>query len=205
MAELPYTVNVPLSNQRIDDTQENIQDNFEAIKDIFEVNHITFDDPGFGFHDFISLIDNLNNPISAVTSTELLIYNGNETRTEERQVYIRRSGRLDVPFTAQLSNTQKGDKIPGWSYLPSGLLLKYGNSGMGSTGTAQRITKTLIYNQGPPFTSFGLAAAPFRCILTASQRSAGLPLAHGTLGNDSVIISGQRATSFNYLIIGPAD
>ena len=100
-----------------------------------------------------------------------------------------------------LSNTAVSSGLAGWSYLPSGLLIKWGKAA---------ITNSLIYNTinmdsisgGPAFTQvFNVQITPFNA---ASAVSTGAVVSSGPSGSSMTVYlnTGNVNTGVYYFAIG---
>ncbi len=126
---------VPLSGQTLNATRQPIANNFTAINDGFLVDHVELSVPqagDAGRHKKVTLTQhsNASGDRPAVTTNGFVLYDAipnvaNDARfpitlaTPEINV-IRDGTNIIIPFTAS-------DQVDeGWTYLPSGLLIKWG-------------------------------------------------------------------------------
>lgn len=128
----------PNANDRISDTQPLIRQNFNTINDAFDVNHGEYLTGDQGKHKFITFVG--QNPAPTFLGTDEGMYSvasiaGPNPTINGPEIYLKKfyaSGTLsrDIPFTASfISNTAAVNivnDIGGWTYLPSGLLIKWG-------------------------------------------------------------------------------
>lgn len=185
---MAYTANTPLAGDVISQTQSAINANFQALVSFgngygaFTTQSVA---PGFSAGtDYLYML------AYATTSTNELWVHKQTT-----------AGLSEVPFTASaMSNNAAASCEDGWSYLPSGLLMKWGNVAAASNPTA--ITPT-VTSGGPNFshvfqvflTGADSAATNFTC----GQKTA----ADNTSGNFSAYCANPSGTTFiSYLIIG---
>jgi hypothetical protein len=125
---MAYNNTIPQPGDQPKDSQPQILTNFAAIKTLIDVNHVTFDAAGEGKHKFITL------PVQAAApalATDNGIYNKNYATTAKNETYIHNqtlAGTSDIPMSASfLSNTAVPILgLTGWTYLPSGVLIKWG-------------------------------------------------------------------------------
>jgi len=127
-----YTPNVPQAAQKISATQSPIANNFQAIRELIEVNHVGFNTVNdFGKHKSILMPVQVAAPAFAAGETG--VYNKNYATTAKNETYVHRqnqAGTEDVPFTASiLSNTAPANNMQGWTYLPSGIKLAWFGTG----------------------------------------------------------------------------
>jgi len=123
---MAYNNAIPQPGDQPKDSQPQILTNFAAIKTLIDVNHVTFDAAGEGKHKFITL------PVQAaapVLTTDNGLYNKNYAGTTKNETYIHNqtfAGTSDIPFTASiLSTSNPVSADDGWTYLPSGILLRW--------------------------------------------------------------------------------
>ena len=114
----------PLSTDQLSTSQGYIKNNYTAIKALIDVNHGTFTGgvSPEGKHIKVDIVNSATHP--AVTAGDLLIYNYVNATTTLQELYVKRHGALataGIPFTARAGTGT------GWTYLPSGLLVKWGN------------------------------------------------------------------------------
>lgn len=118
---MAYNNNIPLANQRIKDSQQPINDNFSAIQTLINVNHGTFGAPTQGKHLFLSM------PVQAVSPAtiagERAIYAKTSALSGAPELFVRaQSNGAEYEFTSSVQGTN------GWTRLPSGILLKWGQA-----------------------------------------------------------------------------
>lgn len=125
--------NVPQSTQSLGQTQSLIQANFSVIDTAFTVNHVPYND-GSGNQGKHKLVDF---PVQAAApsfaATDTGFYNKVPaapfplTTKQETFVHVQSfSGAQDIPMTASILSTSTPTVFSsGWSYLPSGLIIKW--------------------------------------------------------------------------------
>lgn len=121
---MPYTANIPQATDRMADSQLPILNNFIAIDTVVSVDHVTFDDAtgGQGKHDRATFPRRTVAPIDPVTgATEVTLFSKVSTlgALETELFFARENAGSIVEFTSL------GASPSGWSYLPSGLLMKW--------------------------------------------------------------------------------
>ncbi len=117
-------IDVPLSTQNLAQTQPLIRANFATIDAAFSINHVPYGTANQGKHNLITFPRQLPEP-AAPTGNDINMYSFLNPDTTVSELYIRRPAGASVPFTASLQNPVLDH---GYSYLPSGLLLKWGGS-----------------------------------------------------------------------------
>lgn len=68
----PYSKNVPLGRDQINNTQSPIQTNFQSIADYVQVNHVGFNEDLVGDHTFVSYVQQSIDP--KTSSTDIALY-----------------------------------------------------------------------------------------------------------------------------------
>lgn len=124
---MPYYGNVPQANQRISATQAPILANFTEIGTAFNRNHQTLGTANSGNHTVVKYLQQGAEP-AAFNATDAGLYNLNYLGNPE--IYVRKGvAATGIPMTAgTLVNN-------GFSYLPSGMLIRYGMLQTGAGGT----------------------------------------------------------------------
>ena len=130
----------PKASDRISETQPDILQNFNTINAAFNVNHGEYMTGDQGKHKFITFVG--QNPAPTFLGTDEGMYSvasiaGPNPTINGPEIYLKKfynsgASSRDIPFTASfISNTASGsitDNISGWTYLPSGLLVKWGSN-----------------------------------------------------------------------------
>ena len=112
---MAYTNNVPQANQQVSQTQSLIQANFMALSSF-----------GNGYAEL-----SLQSVAPSFSASNDGLYTLTNATTSASELYVHKQtvdAPAEVPFTAAcMSNTAMAGCLNGWSYLPSGLLIKWGN------------------------------------------------------------------------------
>lgn len=114
-------VNTPLFGQKVNNTQSPIRQNFVEIDQLIAVDHATFGDVNQGQHNKVSMPDQGIAPV--FPANNLGLYAQLPTAnplTGVNELYVRKEDNTRVPITAS------GQAQTGWTYLPSGILMKWG-------------------------------------------------------------------------------
>lgn len=186
---MAYTSNVPTANQLISQSQPIINANFVALNSF-----------GNGYAEL-----SIQSSAPSFTAGNDGLYTLNNATTTKNEMYIHiqhQAGTTDIPFTASaMSNTVTASCVNGWSYLPSGLLIKWGTFAAPSNPTS--VTPT-VTSGGPNFTKvFTVYVTPddtsTNTNFTCGQKTA----ANDTSGNfDAYCANPSGTTSIKYLVIG---
>lgn len=148
---MPYYSNIPTANQKLKDSQPLLLANFTALNAF-----------GNGYADF---------PVQGSTPTfgsgDTGLYTKQDNAiTTKNEMYLHRqgtSGLLEVPFTAsKMSDNTAAASVNGWSYLPSGLLIKWGVFQSTQAAGTLNIVDVGTISGGPSYTQvFQTYATPF--------------------------------------------
>lgn len=131
---MPTYLIIPNATDQISQSQSQIQTNFASIKSLIEINHGKFSDGvNFGKHNEVEF------PVQATAPTflsgEVGLYNllpiSPFPLTTVNELFINKNttgGAVTIPMTASVlsNNVAPGFTSQGWTYLPSGILLKWG-------------------------------------------------------------------------------
>ena len=120
--------NVPLAGQSLGVTRNPINQNFNTINAAFLVDHVEYATGGQGKHNKVTFP--VQAPAPAFLPGEEGLYNFLYPTTAKNELFVHKqnqAGTVDIPFTASaMSNVLQANCVNGWTYLPSGLLVKWG-------------------------------------------------------------------------------
>lgn len=122
---------VPQSTDTLASTQQPILQNFTTINAAFLVDHVEYALANQGKHNQITFpIHTGTIPANgAPDANEIYLVNQNAAPTNIPDIWMQRGAGTPFPITGSEESS------PGWSYLPSGILLKWGQVNSGSSGT----------------------------------------------------------------------
>lgn len=186
---MAYTNNVPQSTQTFAQTQPLIAANFLALD-------------SFG-NGYAALSLQIAAPAFAASTDYLYLLNYATTSTDELFLHKQTTAGLsEVPFTAsKMSNNAAASCDNGWTYLPSGLLVKWGTTAAAANPIS--ITPT-VTSGGPNFSRvFTVYVTGWdtstNTNFTCGQKTA----ANNTSGNfDAYCANPSATTSIRYLLLG---
>lgn len=130
---MTYNPNIPQANQLISQSQAQIQTNFAQLDTVFDIDHVTFDNAtagNRGKHRQSTYIQLAGDPTTAVD--ELAMYAKDLAGAET--LYLRKESNGTV---VQMSGRDPVVAASGETFLPGGLLMKWGQIGAASNGVAQ--------------------------------------------------------------------
>lgn len=116
--------NVPLTGQTLSDTRVPINQNFSAIDTAFQVDHVDYNISGQGQHNKISFP--IQNPVPAPQAGIVQLYSQVSAITGQPELVFTHQTGSSAPLAARIVEfTSAGWANPGWTRLPSGILLKW--------------------------------------------------------------------------------
>ncbi len=158
---MPYQQNIPASTDQLSVSQGDIQGNFQNVKSLIDANHVTFNALGAGKHFKVSLP--AQSPAPTFDAGEVGLYSFLNPTTAKNELYINKTNQATVkqiPATASVLSitAAPGSGTAGWTYLPSGILLRWGTIS-GQTGYA---VQTVTGSGFPGFTQIlNVQVTPF--------------------------------------------
>lgn len=195
---MPYTPNTPNANDRINDTQPLILDNFQTISTVFQVNHVDFNTAGdAGKHAVVKFVSQgtfgVNDP-AAFGATEVGLYNLQYNGVPE--LFVRKANAVPGPTTSfpitASSFRPAPDPQRGWTFLPSGLVMKFG-----FIATAGNNAAVALNGLGPNFTK-----TPFVQVTVQSAVPGAIVSFWGNVPGSFNIISTVAVTQTHWVAIG---
>lgn len=115
---MPYQENIPQPNDQLSQSQNDILGNFQAIKTLVDINHVTFGGADQGKHKFLTMPEQGVAPITLANEGALYTTQGAYSGITELKWRPEANG-TSVPFTEGIN------AVSGYSRLPSNLLIKW--------------------------------------------------------------------------------
>jgi hypothetical protein len=197
---MAYQSNKPQATNRMSQSQQDLLNNFGEVNNFVNTDHGAFNGPLQGMHAKITLPRLSNPPANPFTSDATGFFCAyGLTEGTIRQTYahntIAGGVKVDVPFTESVlaTNVAPGESA-GWTYLPSGILMKW--------GTSTTINGTLVINLnsggqlGPNFTQ------TFNAQLSPRSSYTVQPYISGMTSSLVSITSTEPGKQFYWIIIG---
>jgi hypothetical protein len=190
-----YNANIPQSTDLLSQSQGDILANFQALQTLIDVNHVDFASGNQGKHFFVQFP--VQSPVPTTGAGEVGLYCQTSAYTGNPELVVSHQSAAGITeFTSSLKAAN------GWSYLPSGILLKWGNATANGSTTINFPTAGTI----PVFSSvFSMILTPFQNVatdaniaVTLTSFSATSFVAYGS----PRITSAATAVTFQYLAIG---
>lgn len=185
-------------------TQPIIQQNFQAISDLIDVNHTGFSDTSPGLHKLITFTQQTDDPTTLAGQMALYakaIDDPNKTGLFARYPS---DGRV-VQIDGSVANDGSGGQVfnpsllfQGWQYLSGGLLMKWGFSGPINPGSGTLVYKFPILPGIPAFKT-----TPFHMEMCPLQGSTGgvFIQANSNLSY-SIIVANNSNNQFYWMALG---
>lgn len=127
---MAYTPNIPNAGDVIADSQPQLKGNFQAVKQLIDVNHGTFGSANEGKHHKVSFP--VQSPTPTFSAGDLGLYSFLNPTTNKNELYchkIQNATTAEVPLTASiLSSATPAQDTGGWTYLPSGIYMSFGSA-----------------------------------------------------------------------------
>lgn len=186
---MAYTANVPTASQLISQSQPIINANFQALASW-----------GNGYGAFSTQV---SAPAFAASTDYIYMLTYATTSTNELWLHKQTTAGLsEVPFSAsKMSNNAAASCDNGWTYLPSGLLIKWGAQSASANPTS--ITPT-VTSGGPNFSRvFRVMVTPFDSSTNTNFNCGQKTLPNNTSGNfDAYCANPSGTTAIRYLVLG---
>ena len=152
---MAYNPNIPQPVNNIANSQADLLANFTAMNTYLSVDHNSFNTTNTGKHKQVTYLNQNGN--AATPDGFIAFYNNTSALTGNPELFKVNSFGSNLVQNKQFEFTGSGIASDGWSYLPSGLIIKWGVVNL--TGNTQ-ITFPTGANI-PPFTIF-----PPWCMIT---------------------------------------
>jgi hypothetical protein len=127
----PYNQNIPQANDQLSTSQADLLNNFIAIQTLINVNHVDFAAGDQGKHKYVTFPVQAGSPPIAFNAGEIALYNFLSPITGQNELYINKLNQAllvqqNMVGSILSTNSAPGFNSTGWTYLPSGILLKWG-------------------------------------------------------------------------------
>lgn len=146
---MAYNPNIPQPSNQLSQSQSDMLQNFTALQTLIDVNHVDFSDgDDQGKHKWVTFP--LQESAPSFNAGEVGLYNLNFATTSTNELFLNSQNGTNIPTTASTlsTNAAPAQNSGGWTYLPSGLILKFGSF----TGNSGLSTVTLSGATIPVYT-----------------------------------------------------
>ena len=137
---MAYISTIPLATDQLSQSQSEIQENFNQINLFVNTDHVAFNVANQGKHNSVRM-PVLGAP-PAFTAGEMALWNEALAESTQNELHVRKSnqaGDVSIPMTASvLGRSVTPIGTTGWTFLPSGILMKWGSAG-GITGSGNLV------------------------------------------------------------------
>ena len=127
-------LDIPLATDALSQSQQDIRNNFLSILNAFDANHVDFNaGADAGKHKYVTLPQQGSTPPIAFGATEMALYSAQSPyNAAVNEIFINKTNQatvVQIPSTSSILSvaSDPGNDVSGWTYLPSGILLKWGN------------------------------------------------------------------------------
>jgi len=183
---LAYNAGIPLATDQLATSQADLLNNFAAINTFVNVNHVPFNGADQGKHAQVTFP---LGPLAGQPFTygigEIGLQSLNQAPTNIPDIWMTRGTGVAIPITGS-------DKAPvGWSYLPSGVLIKWGSATAVAAGNT--IVTFPVAATNPVFN------AVYSSLITPTS---GITVFVAGLSTTTITVNCSAAGTFNYFVIG---
>jgi len=178
-----YQANKPQATDQLSVSQGDIQGNFAAIKTLIDVNHVDFASANQGKHYFVEF-PKQTAPLPVASANEVALYCQQSSYTSQPELVFSHQLGSNAPVPARIVEfTSAYWGTNGWTRLPSGILLKWGQALLSNGLT----TTTITYPAGGAYARF--ASTPYSIIVS--------PITYSGTAFDHVINVVNSATTID--------
>lgn len=117
---MPYNNNIPLATDVISASQQQLLDNFAALQQLFELNHVNFNQAAQGKHKWLTMPSQVAAP--ATLAGEIALFSRTSAYTTQPELCVRKENNGAV-----IEMTSSLGANPGWAFNSSGILFKWGS------------------------------------------------------------------------------
>jgi len=195
---MPLTI-LPTAGQSLNVTRDPIRNNFQYIQTSFTTDHVDFNVANTGKHNQLTFPR--QGAVPATAATDVKLYSLLSALSGETELFYRRQNNgVTYEFTSGIAAS------PGWTRLPSAILLKWGFDVM--TGAGANIYTFPVAANIPAFTQI------FTILVTTAYNFAGdgngfarlnsfaAPWTNFTVYGSQRTTTTAAAVGFSYLAIG---
>jgi hypothetical protein len=187
---MSYNNNIPLAADKLSVSQSDLLNNMMAIESLVEVDHVDFNAPGQGKHQRVSLVQNTPNP-PPFDAGDVGLYGFYSPVSLQNEMFIssvKQSGppqQVNATGSILSTNFSPGTNSNGWTYLPSGILIKWGKVTVVSTSITPAFSYSFPGGAGTP---------AFNTVFSMQLSICDFAAINDT--NKSVILAGFQASGF---------
>ncbi len=185
---MAYNAAIPQPADQLSVSQGDLLNNFGALNTFVSINHVGFNTADAGKHSQITFpLGPLAGQPFTYNAGEIGLQSLNQAPTSVPDIWMTRGAGTAIPITGKLGNSTDG-----WSYLPSGILLKWGTR---TTLAAGADIATFPVAAGyPVFTAVYAVFVTPRSNITVYTT--------GALTTTTTTTTTSAAGTYNFLVIG---
>jgi hypothetical protein len=193
---MAFNQNIPLATDKISQSQGQILGNFQSLYTWANANHVSFDLTNAGKHIYVQMP--VQGAPPAFTLGEIDLWNQAYATTGKNELFVQKENQaadVSIPMTASILGANPAPGATGWTFLPSGILLKWGQ--------ATTVVGTVVVN----LNAGGDLGSNFTALYSCQVSYAVIPAPGGTLscirGFPNLSINSNTAGSVvNWFAIG---
>ena len=182
--------NIPLAGQSLGTTRAPINQNFSVIDAAFQIDHVDYNIAGQGKHNKVTFPVQGSAP--AFTVGDIGLFNLAVGGTNE--LNITNSSGVTTPFTKSLAAN------PGWTYIPSGMIMAWGTGTVTGGGNV-----TINYSTVPGIPTFTVFTAAPQLVRVVTSSVANTLAVGNTYGLTSFTVyssGGSGSQQFAWFVLG---
>lgn len=126
---MAYNAQIPQATDQLSQSQADLLANFQALQTIIDINHVDFASGDQGKHKWVTFPVQGAAPVFA--AGEVGMYNLLSTVTAIDELFLNKivsgGAAVQIPMTSSILSTNAAPAVftAGWSYLPSGMIIKW--------------------------------------------------------------------------------
>lgn len=190
---------LPNAGQTLGNSRSDIRGNFDTINTAFSVDHVEYALGDQGKHNRVTLPNQAAGSGVATGATEGMVYSRQGVNSGTTELFYKRqsiaAGTDGIPFTESIETTSPGADTDGWTYLPSGILMKWGVRNATFGGTTYNLNGG--GSLGPNFTQIMSVQATVQIAGSTNIR-----VSASISGANSIILEANVANAAYFFAIG---
>lgn len=189
---MTFTPGIPASGQSLGNSRTQVLNNFAVLRSTIATNHIDVNNAGAGKHNLAEFVVQSTAPATA--ASEVACYSRAPAAVAEW--YLQQASQISGASDVQLSNFKKGVPVaalPGFSWLPGGLLIHWGSNASVAVGTLTNFSGSF---------SFPTACLVFTPILTSASSLTPISVTQLTTTQYKINFTSSGNIPISYIAIG---
>lgn len=192
---MPYNPNIPVALETLKDSQPLLRINFSDMQNVFSNDHMLIGGNFNGGHAIIHFPVQASDPVPA--ADQIALYSKKYTiGTDRTELYFYKNGGTPIPGTAQNNSSSVY-----WTFLPNGLLMKFGEV----TSAFLTATVNMKITGQPQFSSILTVMSSWKDNNASPTIAVGNYRASATINLLTIIWNGGGGNTYSYCVIGVGD